>query len=88
MHLKTKIDETIDNLLSNGIIKKCQSPWNTPLICIEKKGRKNVRICLEFRRLNAITERPAYPMPNVEDLLDRLEGAKYFSTIDLGNAYY
>jgi len=43
---------------------------------------------LDFRKLNAITERQCFPMPNVEDLLDKLNVAGYFSTIDLGNAYY
>ena len=45
-------------------------------------------MCLDFRKLNLITERQAFPMPNVEDLLDKLNGAGYFSAIDLGNAYY
>lgn len=88
MHLEGKIDEGIKNMYENGIIRKCNSPWNTPLICIWKKERKDVRLCLDFRRLNAITERQAYPMPNIAELLDKLEGTKYFSTIDLGNAYY
>ena len=52
----------------------------------KKESRKSG--CLDFRKLNLITERQAFPMPNVEDSLDRLNGAGYFSTIDLGNAYY
>ena len=43
---------------------------------------------MDFRKLNLITERQAFQMPNVEDLLNRLNGASYFSAIDLGNAYY
>ena len=45
-------------------------------------------MCLDFRKLNEVTERPVFPIPNVEEILDSLGGAKYFSTIDLGNAYY
>ena len=88
MHLEEKIMETIKNLYDNNIIRKCNSPWNTPLICVWKKEKKDIRICLDFRRLNAITERQAFPMPNVDEMLDALGGAKYFSSIDLGNAYY
>ena len=45
-------------------------------------------MCLDFRKLNEVTERPVFPIPNVEEILDSLGEAKYFSTIDLGNAYY
>ena len=88
MNLEEKIDAAIKNLYENKIIKKCNSQWNTPLICVWKKEKKDIRLCLDFRRLNAITERQAFPMPNVEEMLDKLESAKYFSSIDLGNAYY
>jgi len=88
MNLEAKIDETIKNLFENGIIRECQSPWNMPLICIWKKDKKEVRLCLDFRQLNLVTERPAFPMPNVDELLDQLGEARFFSTIDLGNAYY
>ena len=88
IHLEGKIEETIKNLYDNGIIRKCNSPWNTPMICVWKKDKQEVRVCLDFRKLNLITERQAFPMPNVEDILDRLNGASYFSAIDLGNAYY
>ena len=88
MNLEAKIDEAIKNLYENGIIRKCNSPWNTPLIVVWKKEKKDVRLCLDFRRLNAITERQAFPMPSVDEMLDTLNGAKYFTSIDLGNAYY
>ena len=76
------------NLKENGIIRKCNSAWNTPLVCIWKKERKDIRLCMDFRQLNLITDRQAFPMPNVGKMLDRLHGARYFSSIDLGNAYY
>jgi len=88
IHLENKIEETVRNLYDNGIIRQCNSPWNTPMVCVWKKGKQEIRLCLDFRKLNAITERQAFPMPNVEDLLDKLNGAGYFSAIDLGNAYY
>lgn len=87
-NLEEKIEEAIENLRKNGIIRECNSPWNTPLVCVWKKERKDVRLCMDFRQLNLITERQAFPMPNVDEMLDRLNGSKYFSSIDLGNAYY
>ena len=43
---------------------------------------------MDFRQLNQISERQAFPMHNMEELMDKLHGTRYFSTIDLGNAYY
>lgn len=88
MHLEAEIDKTLHNLEENGIIRKCQSRWNMPLVALWKKEKKKLRLCLDFRQLNNISERQAFPMPNTEELLDRLKGARYFSTIDLGSAYY
>lgn len=88
VNLEEKINDAIKNLENNDIIRKCNSPWNTPLVCVWKKDKKDIRLCLDFRQLNQITERQAFPMPNVEEILDTLYGSKYFSSIDLGNAYY
>ena len=88
MNLEDKIDAAILNLWENNIIKKCNSPWNTPLVCVWRKEKNDIRLCLDFRQLNLITERQAFPMPNITELLDKLEGTRFFSSIDLGNAYY
>ena len=58
------------------------------MICVWKKEKNDVRICLDFRQLNLVTERQAFPMPNMIEMMDRLYGARYFTSIDLGNAYY
>ena len=87
-HLQAKLDEAIKNLEENEIIRRCNSPWNTPLVCVWKKDTDSIRLCMDFRQLNQISERQAFPMPNMEELMDKLHGTKYFSTIDLGNAYY
>jgi len=87
-HLQKKLEEAIKNLEDNGIIRRCNSPWNTPLVCVWKKDTDSIRICMDFRQLNQVSERQAFPMPNMEELMDKLHGTQYFSTIDLGNAYY
>jgi transposase InsO family protein len=88
VHLEGKLEEAIKNLEANGIIRPCNSQWNTPIVCVWKKDKDEIRLCLDFRQLNLITKRQAFPMPNITEMMDRLHGAKYFSTIDLGNAYY
>ena len=88
VHLEEKLEEAIKNLEENGIIKPCNSQWNTPIVCVWKKDKDEIRLCLDFRQLNLITKRQAFPMPNIAEMMDRLHGTKYFSTIDLGNAYY
>ena len=88
VNLEGKIEEVIKNLWDNGIIRKCNSPWNTPLVVVWKKEKDEIRLCLDFRQLNRITERQAFPMPNIAEMMDTLNGARYFSSIDLGNAYY
>ena len=87
-HLLDKIDGHIKEMELNGIISRCDSPWNSPLVCVKKQGTDDIRLCLDYRELNAVTERPIFPIPNTEEMMDILNGTKYFSTIDLGNAYY
>ena len=88
VHYEIQIEEIIKNLEENNIIKKCESPWNSPIVCVKKKESNEIRMCLDFRQLNKNTVRPAFPIPNINEMLDSLHGSQYFSSIDLGNAYY
>jgi len=58
------------------------------MICAWKKEKNDIRLCLDFRQLNLVTERQACPMQNMIEMMDKLYGSKYFTSIDLGNAYY
>lgn len=60
--------------------------WNSPLVIVGKNG--SIRMCVDYRQLNMITEKVSFPMPDIQLLLDCLAGAKIFSSIDLGQAYY
>jgi len=88
VHLEEKIKETVKNLFQNNIIKRCNSPWNSPMVCVWKKEKNDIRLCLDFRQLNLITSRPAFPMPNAEEMLESVAHSRWFSSFDLGNAYY
>lgn len=87
MHLEQKVDNLIQNLEEAGVIKRCQSPWNAPLVIVGKKDG-SIRMCADYRGLNSLTEKESFPMPNINHLLDCLAGAKFFSSLDLGQAYY
>ena len=87
LHLETEVNILIKQLLENQVIKPCQSPWNSQLVVVKKKDN-NIRMCLDFRPLNAITEKFTFPVPDIYGLLDALSGAVMFSSIDLGSAYY
>ena len=63
------------------------SPWSSP-VCMVKKKDDTYRFCIDYRRLNDVTKKDAYPVPDVKDALDNLRGAKYFATIDLLSGYW
>lgn len=72
---------------SKGWIRKSQSPAASPAMFVPKKGGK-LRMVIDFRRLNNITIKNRYPLPNIEEMKDRLEGAKWFTKVDLRDAFY
>ena len=85
--LEDRVDEEVDNLLKKGVIRESDSPWNSPIVVV-KKPNNDLRICLNYRKLNAVTNRPTYHIPDAGHIFDSLSGAKFFSTLDLSNAYY
>jgi len=70
-----------------GVIEPSTSPWSSPVVIAKKKDGRP-RFCIDFRKVNEVTEKDAYPLPQVEATLDKLRGAKYLSTIDLKNGYW
>ncbi|MGL5708809.1 MAG: reverse transcriptase domain-containing protein, partial [Aeromonas sp.] len=81
------IEKEVSKLMDAKIIRKSTSPWRAPVVATVKKNG-NLRMCIDYRKLNAITTKDAYPMPNIEDILDSLQGAKIFSTLDCYSGYY
>ncbi|KMQ83921.1 polyprotein [Lasius niger] len=86
-----KIQEAIyaevDKMLEAGIIEPSKSEWSTPIVMIEKQNG-SYRFCLDFRKLNAVSKKDAYPLPYMNAILDKLRSAQYISTIDLSQAYF
>ncbi|KAG9814520.1 hypothetical protein KCU63_g19795, partial [Aureobasidium melanogenum] len=83
--LKT-LREYLDENLARGFIRKSESPAGYPILFAPKKDG-SLRLCVDYRKLNDITIKNRYPLPNIEELQDRLAKAKWFSKIDLKGAY-
>jgi hypothetical protein len=73
------INEQVKLMLDNRIIRPSSSPWSSPVVIIKKKDG-SPRFCVDYRRLNLITERDVYPLPRIDDIVDRLAGSRFFST--------
>ena len=84
---REQVKSQIDNLLSLGIIQPSTSPWSSSVVTVKKKDG-GIRICLDFRAVNAITEPDPYQMPLIEELLDLLASAKFISKIDLNKGFH
>ena len=73
--------------LDTGRLRPSESPWGTNVIFAKKKDG-GLRFCIDYRGLNDLTVRNSYPLPHMEELFDRLQGARYFSKIDLRTGFY
>ena len=69
----------VQQMLSSNVIRPSNSPWASPVVMVRKKDG-SLRFCVDFCQLNAATVKDAHPLPRIDDLLDALHGAKWFST--------
>src|SRR4051795_3550820 len=76
----------LDHLLKNGLVEPSVSPFGAPVIFIKKKDG-TLQMCIDYRALNNITIKNRFPIPLIDDLTDRLFGAKVFTKIDLRWGY-
>ncbi len=70
-----------------GVIQPLCSPWASPVVMVRKRDGKH-RFCVDYRRLNSVTKPDTFPLPRIDNLLDQLGAAKYFSTLDLASGYW
>lgn len=84
---KDEIERQIKDMLINGIIKPSQSPFASPLILVKKKTEHGI-FCVDYRQLNNNTVKNKYPLPVVDELLDELHGAAWFTKLDMRSGYH
>ena len=83
----TELKKQLDELMAAGFIQHSKSPYGAPILFVKKKDG-TMRMCVDYRALNNVTIKNSYPLPRVDELFDRLQGAQYFSKIDLRSGYH
>ena len=79
--------QLVEEMLGNEIIESSRSPWSSPIVLVKKKDG-GFRFCVDFRKLNRLTKPDSYPLPRIDNVMDIMTGAKYFTTIDLTSGYW
>ena len=82
-----ELKKQLAELEAAGFIRPSKSPFGAPILFVKKKDG-TMRMCIDYRALNQITVKNSYPLPRVDELFDRLQGARYFSKIDLRSGYH
>jgi transposase InsO family protein len=80
--------EAVQKLLDGNMVSPSSSPWGAPIVLAKKTGTTEKRFCVDYRKLNDITIKDAYPMPRIDDTLDKLSRAQWFSVLDMASGYW
>lgn len=80
-------NEQLEALLDLGVIVPSKSPWASAIVMVKKKGGQ-LRMCIDFRHLNDVTIKDAFPLPRMDDSIASLGSARYFSSVDVSNAFW
>lgn len=89
---RDEVRDQIGKMLTQGIIRPSESAWSSPIWVVPKKadasGKTKWRLVVDFRKLNEKTYDDKYPIPNINDVLDKLGNCQYFTTLDLASGFY
>ena len=84
--MQDKIEKMTDEMLKNDIIEESKSGWSSPIFLVPQGDEH--RFIVDFRALNAVSEKDAYPNPNISEILSKLRGSNYITSLDLKNGYH
>ena len=73
-------------MMKHKLIRPSNSPWTSPVVLVKKKNGK-LRFCIDYRKLNNITKKDAYPLPHIDEMLNTFARLHQFSTFDLASGY-
>lgn len=77
----------IKGMLEQGVIEESKSPWAAAYVLAKKKSGE-LRLCVDFRKLNDMTKKCVYPLPNIEDCIETLAGKRFFSQLDMASGFW
>lgn len=85
--VRAEVAKQLRSMQEAGVIQPSSSPWASPIVMVRKRDGTH-RFCIDYRELNAVTKADTFPLPRIDDLLDQLGSARYFSTLDLASGYW
>lgn len=91
-HQRDRLNQEINKMLDEDIIRPSSSPWNVPVVIVSKKRHPGedpeIHICVDYRFLNSVSKTDFHPLPLIQDTIDQLTGSSIFTTLDLASGYY
>jgi hypothetical protein len=78
--------QVVEEMHNAGVIEPSSSPWASPVVLVRKKD--GTRFCVDYRKLNHVTKKDSYPLLRIDDTLEALAGAKWFSSLDIKSGYW
>lgn len=81
------VRQHLRDLLESGVIRESESPFSSPIVVVRKKN-SDIRLCIDYMKLNLQTVKDAYALPNLEESFSALTGSRWFSVLDLKSGYY
>jgi hypothetical protein len=87
-----EVNEQVEQMIKDEIITTSKNEWNFPLVIVPKKidatGKRKWRICVDFRKLNEVSIGDSFPLPNIQDILDKVGMARYFTALDCASGFH
>ena len=86
-HRREEVRDLLNQMQERGVVEPSSSPWASPVVLVQKRDG-STRFCVDYRRLNQVTRKDAYPLPRIDMTLDALHGSLWFTTLDLLSGYW